>query len=57
MPKKPKSKEPSKRDHRTGDPKSRPDKVPPEAENFEHTIRRSIRQKHRERSKRFGLYL
>jgi len=37
--------------------KSGQDRVPQQAENFEHTIRRVVRERERHRSDKFGLYL
>ncbi len=37
--------------------KSKQDRVPQQAENFEHTIRRVVRERDRYRSDKYGLYL
>lgn len=37
--------------------KPKQDKVPQQAENFEHTIRRVVRERDRYRSDKYGLYL
>lgn len=37
--------------------KTAPDRVPQQAENFEHTIRRVVRQRERYGSEKYGQYL